>query len=68
MAVPGTPVMQAKSIPQNILNCDNKSATLDCLMSENLNINHAEDLIVECQDHDPTDPTREDGVMEMWTP
>jgi len=60
--------MTDSSIPQNILVCDKKSASMDCLMAENLAVNHGSDLMVECQDHDPLDPDREDGIMELWTP
>lgn len=41
---------------------------MDCLMAENLAVNHDNDLVVQCQDRDPTDPDREDGIMEMYTP
>jgi len=58
--------MTHKNIPQNILSCDKKSADLDCLMQDNLTIDHSKDLMVECQDHDPTDPNKEDGTMELW--
>jgi len=60
--------MTDPSIPQNILVCDRKSAAMDCLMAENLAVNHDNDLVVQCQDRDPTDPDREDGIMEMYTP
>jgi len=55
-------------VVQNKIHCASKNSTFSCLLEENDAVDHSSDVVVECQDHDPTDPDREDGTMEMFTP
>lgn len=60
--------MDNNLIVQNKLYCGSKSTSFDCLLEENDATDHSSDVVVECQDSDPTNPDREDGHMEMFTP
>jgi len=55
-------------VPQNKIFCESKNTSFNCLLEENESVNHGADAVVECQDEDPTNPDREDGSMEMFTP
>lgn len=60
--------MESDLVPQTKLVCESDNLG-DCLESNEENaVDHAQDLAIECQDSDPTNPNREDGHMEMVTP
>jgi len=38
------------------------------MLDKNENIDHSNDIIIECQDYDPTNPNKPDGMMDFYQP
>jgi len=57
------PSIESTLVPQVNMWCETRNDTFNCLQGEEIkNFNHSTDLTVECQDMDPTNPNRDDGV------
>lgn len=63
------PVLNAPLVHQVNMFCQTRNNNFDCLEGESIkNYNRGNDLNVECQDVDPTNPVKDDGVIEMILP
>jgi len=47
------------------LYCRTKDGINSCFIRENKTINHSQDMFVECQKYDPTNPTKPDGTPQF---
>jgi len=63
-----SPIDPGISVPQNKLYCESKNSSFNCLLEKNDTIDHSGDIIIECQDFDPTNPNKPDGLMDMIKP
>jgi len=56
------------AVNQNKIYCENKNTSFNCLLEKNDSIDHSSDIIIECQDFDPTNPNKPDGMMDLFKP
>lgn len=63
-----SPIDPGQLVPQNKIYCENKSGSFGCMLEKNDAISHSSDIVVECQDMDPTNPNKPDGYMDFYKP